>query len=425
MDRYKRAWFQNQSSCSPAATTSQPGWPCCKTWTRSARSLKWLRNISPKTTTSATRATVRHFTAVLYPEPDASDVHSSVGDRVCWDTVAVVKRWRTACHEQIGREGLTGSRERPGQEPELAHDGGDHHLGTLALRTQTSGEHTQGWVAAHSHDGWHVQGLAQGSGSEWTDVSAAAAASDRAAPAPGAQALSVPVSIAMPAEGPPGARQGFQTKVRTFVLPWSVGGGGGQRLQSALYARDARLVVGASCHRTGRGDRTALIRAARGLVRPAVADVAVPVGQSADPGLRHAGCRGHREPPGGVQHAAPDRRAHGAVRRQRAVGPAGVAGHTAAPGTIGDRDAGPPAAHHRARRAAGRSPGLVPHRRGAVQLDAGADGPALPGVGQARAGPARLGGGRPDLAWRRRQYLSPHRVRPAAGGVRPAAAGRW
>ena len=34
-----------------------------------------------------------------------------------------------------GREGLTGAQERPGQKQQLAHDGGDHDLGTLALGT--------------------------------------------------------------------------------------------------------------------------------------------------------------------------------------------------------------------------------------------------------------------------------------------------
>src|SRR5919198_4637897 len=79
MDRYKRAWFQNQSSCSPSATMSQPTWPRRNTSASSVRSPKWLLNISPKRTTSATRTTSRHFTAVLYPDANAADLHSSVG----------------------------------------------------------------------------------------------------------------------------------------------------------------------------------------------------------------------------------------------------------------------------------------------------------------------------------------------------------
>ena len=42
-----------------------------------------------------------------------------------------------------GREGLTGSQKRPGQEQQLAHDGGDHHLGPLAFGAQALGEGMQ------------------------------------------------------------------------------------------------------------------------------------------------------------------------------------------------------------------------------------------------------------------------------------------
>src|SRR5438477_10344104 len=80
-----------------------------------------------------------------------------------------------------GREGLTGSQKRPGQEQQLAHDGGDDHLGPLASGTQALGEHAQGWVAAHGYDRWQIQGLAQRGGAEWARV---AAATDARAPTP-------------------------------------------------------------------------------------------------------------------------------------------------------------------------------------------------------------------------------------------------
>src|SRR5919202_4194706 len=73
-----------------------------------------------------------------------------------------------------GREGLTGAQERPGQEQQLAHDGSDDDLGTLTFGTQALGEGTQWRIAAHGHDGWQVQGLAQGCGTERTDVAATA-----------------------------------------------------------------------------------------------------------------------------------------------------------------------------------------------------------------------------------------------------------
>ena len=48
-----------------------------------------------------------------------------------WDTVLAVKHWRSGGDKSARRVG--GAQKRPGQERQLAHDGGDDHLGPLAL----------------------------------------------------------------------------------------------------------------------------------------------------------------------------------------------------------------------------------------------------------------------------------------------------
>jgi hypothetical protein len=47
----------------------------------------------------------------------------------------------------VDEKGLPGSQERPGQEQQLAHDGGDDDLGTLALDAQALGKTRTGGLA--------------------------------------------------------------------------------------------------------------------------------------------------------------------------------------------------------------------------------------------------------------------------------------
>src|SRR5438477_6009547 len=74
-------------------------------------------------------------------QPDGSPNNSAGGAAA--NSVVGIPSWlsSTGDLEVISRrEGLAGAQKRPGQERQLAHDGGDDHLGPLALavRVQSS-----------------------------------------------------------------------------------------------------------------------------------------------------------------------------------------------------------------------------------------------------------------------------------------------